>query len=513
MQSVKQESNSFTADVDCNDDEWLSYWSNDKDKVKAEDLKPDKIKVEDNERENFVSQLKKSKDKKISKSGQKDKRTEACTEAVGKNKSQSETFDVNTVERIYKNPCKHGNRHQCPSLKEALVNAPVSETILNLCKYQCPKCRKIYMSRPLLSRHLKKTHAFIDQGCFTKYLVKIIAHQCKNCHKKLLCDRTTILSHIRHKHKVKILNKHSDKNCPEDYEQTARKKMKLKKMFSEIGSQCITTSVVGNLCNFICRQCNYTTKSWKILRRHIKRENHLPILPPMKHVQKLMLHKCHLCQQLLFCDLYMIGYHITSNHKHTINEYRKRVKIQNCDKPHLQYLLELRPLIQDIPAAESRLPYALQSKGLPEDSVTNNVGNICFFQCPKCDKSFSSYGALYIHSRADHDFTKISFERNVVEARYHRCSICKMCIACDNEFVYRHVKWKHNLCLKQYSKDYVLKRGNKVFPTWKEYKYDNQVFEPFRSHKQDEVENDETDNGHILPYMISSESEDSDEAT
>ncbi len=88
-----------------------------------------------------------------------------------------------------------------------------------------------------------------------------------------------------------------------------------------------------------------------------------------------------------------------------------------------------------------------------------------------------------------------------------------MCLACDNEFVAWHIKWRHSLTFSKYIKDYLFKNGNTVFPTWKNYKEDNQVFEAFRNGLQEEVKHDETDNGPILPYMISSESEDSDEAT
>ncbi len=226
MESIKQECKSDATAMNCNDDEWLSYLSNDEDKVKAEDLKPDKIKVEVNENENFVSQLKKAKNMKISKSGQKFKGTETCTKVVGKNKSQRKTFGEKTVEKVLKSTCKRVNFHHCSSLKEALVNAPRSETTLNLCKYQCPKCRSFYMSREILSRHFKKVHAFLDQGCFNNYLVKIIAHKCKICSKVLLCDRTTILSHVKYNHEVKNLNEYSDnKDCPKSYNKSARKKL------------------------------------------------------------------------------------------------------------------------------------------------------------------------------------------------------------------------------------------------------------------------------------------------
>ncbi len=69
------------------------------------------------------------------------------------------------------------------------------------------------------------------------------------------------------------------------------------------------------------------------------------------------------------------------------------------------------------------------------------------------------------------------------------------------------------MTLSQYIREYVFKKGGKVFPTYKEYCNNNQIFEVKTGALQEVSNNIDTnnDNGLILPSMLSSESEDSDD--
>ncbi len=82
---------------------------------------------------------------------------------------------------------------------------------------------------------------------------------------------------------------------------------------------------------------------------------------------------------------------------------------------------------------------------------------------------------------------------------------------CDMDVIRNHVIDSHKMGLGQYKKDYVMKGGGKVFPTFCDYLKDNDVFESLKMDKA-RVERNQEDSDKIMPWMLSSESEDSDEA-
>ncbi len=60
------------------------------------------------------------------------------------------------------------------SWKEILDNAPVSDTVESLCKYQCPKCSYMCASKNALSKHFKETnHVYLTKGD-TKNISKLL---------------------------------------------------------------------------------------------------------------------------------------------------------------------------------------------------------------------------------------------------------------------------------------------------------------------------------------------------
>ncbi len=151
----------------------------------------------------------------------------------------------------------------------------------------------------------------------------------------------------------------------------------------------------------------------------------------------------------------------------------------------------------------------MEHNTLPDTQLNKKTGNLSFFQCPICHKTDRSGRVLIQHCQKEHQSKRLSIGmKYVLRARYHSCHICSMKILCVSKFIERHAVRRHNIRLSEYVTNYIVKSGNRAFPTLLEYKKNNQVFELFK----DPIKY-EGDNGLIQPHMISSESEDSDEET
>ncbi len=131
-----------------------------------------------------------------------------------------------------------------------------------------------------------------------------------------------------------------------------------------------------------------------------------------------------------------------------------------------------------------------------------------FFQCPSCVKTSMPYASLVEYCKRRHKFKFHFNTKNIVEARYHECHICAKIILCDNRVLGSHLK-SHKMKLSQYNSDYVLKNGNIVIPTFKDFQSNPKVFDSIQPNNIIN-KNHPKNNDLISPDMISSESEDSD---
>ncbi len=65
--------------------------------------------------------------------------------------------------------------------------------------------------------------------------------------------------------------------------------------------------------------------------------------------------------------------------------------------------------------------------------------------------------------------------------------------------------------IQQYARDYVLKLGFRVYPSFREYCNDQNVFKTLKQENKETKDDNDFDNGLILPSMMSSESEAGDQ--
>ncbi len=344
--------------------------------------------------------------------------------------------------------------------------------VANLCEYQCPKCNKYYSGRLYLKVHFKTcNHVAYRKGDLNKYLVKIVAHKCHFCSKNILCDMSTILSHVQYYHSIPTCKAY----CQKANIRLEHKEANLKKGFEPCHTrEKVVPKVsrkIGNLCKFSCLQCKFSCGTWTTMAKHINKTEHGSGSSPSKYATSIVLHRCLLCDEMVLCDYVLVLRHL-KRHKMTMPQYKvKNDILPNYDSLEKQYILEYESITNEVPAMEALHKTTLKPNSLPDKQTTGHVGSISIFKCPHCCKSDMSYSALMAHCKNIHKMKHIPYDKNdVVEARYHKCQICAKIILCDNYFLARHVRTCSKGTFPQYIEKHVVKNGFKVIPTFQAFK-------------------------------------------
>ncbi len=395
------------------------------------------------------------------------------------------------------------------------VETATSQTLGNLCQFQCHKCKKEFPSYKILLDHVKVSgHQCKDMA--TKCVIKAVTHQCQICAKKILCDRIMLSNHFRSKHKLKSIKEYTEiTSASETSEFKDRPRSAVDQLSKKNFTKYETSRQAKNLCQYSCIECNFSCRSWKLMMKHNSRKRHAPLLKITKYLTHVAFHQCHVCDKVIFCDTHFIGSHVKT-HNLSLATYCKKMDQETPSSDvHSKYLKKLQECIKDIPIVQAKEGCVLKANSLPEDKLTKNLGNLSFFKCPCCPKTNMPFSMFSRHCKTKHNMKKHSAYNaaHVVEARYHKCCICSEIVLCDNIFVKRHVMTSHKLSVSKYVSDYVVKNGGIVLPSFTDFRKDNKVFEPLFADKdkKDNEAEDQSDEGLILPSMLSSESEDSDE--
>ncbi len=358
-----------------------------------------------------------------------------------------------------------------------LEDANISDSVDNLCTFQCPKCEKVCESRYGFLKHLKQSKHALSSKQIDSCLKDVIAHKCHICSRKVLCDKGTIVQHLSSHHNV-TLKKYCHKMNLEHTTQMSKKKMEIVKLCSEISSKHEIRKKLGNFCKFSCLNCDYICNCFRLIKEHIRKLEHGPLLSYTKYVTNAIFHKCHVCGELILNDNEIFYGHIMNQHKLTMPQYRKRVALPNFEEQRNQYISKLKAEIKDIPVVQPKTNRVSQPNTLQEDQVTKNVGNLSFFKCPICPKYGLHFQTLVSHCKKEHQAKQLLYNKeHVEEARYHRCFICARIVLCDLSILTSHVRRSHGIAISLYIKNFVLKGGGKVFPTFRDYIHNNQSFQ------------------------------------
>ncbi len=400
--------------------------------------------------------------------------------------------------------------------KEALFQASVSDIIDNLCSYQCPKCKVIYITGCSLIRHFKRTkHVIFKRGNLKNYLTKITAYKCQICSMRVLCDKAVMKDHLRDRHQIVCLAEYSQQTNGKYVDKKRRKSYKDENEFRLAYSDNYEISQsIGNLCSFSCTKCSFTCTYWKTMTRHVTKNKHGSILSPEKYVTKATVHICQVCKEVVLCDNQLLTAHF-SIHNIRTSQYKKEKLGQKFDEPLFltQYLYDLKAQIQNIPALNPKSNCVLKAGSLSNDQVTKDVGNLSFFKCLICFKSDMSFNCFVSHYINKHK-EKVSYRiPNVVEARYHKCHVCQKIILCDLAMIRSHIRDNHSLKTIDYFENHVLKNGGRVYHSFKEYlKNNHQICRTVKNSQKSAMNPKSFDANLIQPSDLSSESEDSDYA-
>ncbi len=508
MASVKQECDSDGMDID---DNWLLEWSNNRaqDLIKTEELTI-KSEVKDNAQTEMGNISRKTGKRQV-----KRKNVLKGHNDANKLNNKNERTKIQLANKK-ENASKIKIRNVSVPWKKALKHAKVNDAVSNLCEFECPECKNIFKGKQQMYTHLSVSkHASSTRRPVIHYLKKIVAHECRLCSKRILCDRSTIWDHLRFSHKLGSIKSYMYKSSDHELKGCkTRNKIELTTFIEkEKINQNNIMSNIGNLCNFSCLRCDYSAQGWRAVRAHIKKSNHGPILSYIEHAKNPIFLKCFVCKELMICDSEIVCSHLHNKHKISISKYRKMTNLPKICIPRLQYLSKLKSLIENVPVVNLNPQRMLRHDALPDHLVTKDLGNLSFFKCSECCQSDMSYTNLMEHLKSKHQFEKFSFKtRYVVEARYHRCHICCKVIICDNLVISSHINSSHKITMRKYQTEYVLKSGHKIYPSLQEYYQNNDVFKQFMTEKTSEstVQEKKNHSNLILPSMLSSESEDSD---
>ncbi len=409
--------------------------------------------------------------------------------------------------KMKREECKKRNKYG------NIDSAPVSEAVGNLCTYKCKVCKIKYNSRDSIRHHFKESrHSDTTENSVSSSIIKTVAHQCCICKKLFVCDRAVLVVHFR-MHKISSIKAYMEKYNVNEASNNLD-------THHEINKLCKTSSVnheiskqVKNLCKYSCLKCNYSCRAWTTMGIHVSSKRHGPRSNITRHLTRVIFHQCHICSELTICDIAFIKSHVRKHNLAMSAYYTKAKQPQFTVQLYQEYVEKLEQIIQEIPVVQAQEHYVLNANALSEDIVTMDVGNISIFKCTQCDKSlYRSFSSLLRHCKVAHLLKRLQYRpSHVVEARYHRCHICAKIVLCDNSHIILHIRNSHKMPFGPYTKNYVLESGHRVIPTFDEFNRDNDIFEKLSCHSITEKVKRTGNNSLILPSMISSESEESDE--
>ncbi len=351
------------------------------------------------------------------------------------------------------------------STKEMSQVSPHSVTReeANLCQFRCTRCAKNFISMTLLVYHLLKC---IGSGSFKpEYVTAAVFHECKICGVYILCDRRILCHHVQAKHGLAIA-KYASLSAL-DGNQTGSRNLKyrtkeslkvkniplvpaLDQITNPKGSlpDDLTTSSVGNFCQFACDLCDFMCSSWNALRTHKcirKIRGQDKTIYNVKYVKRARYHKCAICEKVILCDRAIILKHITCSHGHRLKEY---LKMNNSRQSVQNKTQAISPGVNQSQHSYSRYKKWARSEG-SNIPTTRKCLNLSTFQCDACKLEFSNWGLTKEHLKKCKK-EALFRSKYVINAVFHECKICEAKMLCDKLFIWYHIK-QHQISAKEYT--------------------------------------------------------------
>jgi hypothetical protein len=363
-------------------------------------------------------------------------------------------------------------------LKALLTGAIVSESIGNLCTFQCQVCLKTFDSKwkfHLEAGHLNEEKEICTGSSehsslfFWQNAVKRVVHKCRLCGEMLLCDSHELSYHFTREHKVTM----------KEYSHLTGAQLRgsvhdVKERMRKLQNSSRMEKSVGNFCKFECNQCDFRAFSWIQMKEHFVKQQHgNKINSAPDFATEAVLHQCRTCTEKVLCDKFIISLHLRTKHRLSVKQYIAEGALKGSKDIYDE---KLKEVLAGIPTVQKPLPKRCNpGKVLPDSQLTKSVGNLCLFECPLCQAASHSWKTFQCHMRAHKGMKKwLTFDTKYVkEARYHRCLLCGTEILCDKTFIRDHIN-RHSKAKKE-KMDFpkyvklVEESGGRSFPTFREW--------------------------------------------
>ncbi len=438
------------------EDHWLKEWTETQDtKEDIKVVRPAKLveNWEEEESNEFYSDDEEVKNKIIAKKDLPSDRDESATDIISPKDDAGDGKELQPEKKRAANITRgfqrrHEQRLELDKmLSELCQGASVSNSLSNLCRFQCQECHDSFGGWQALKRHVGKMHPHIKLTLTeAKPLIsKTICHICKICSASLLCDTFFIRRHLLYVHNMYIgqyrkkfgfctNNDDADegKELQSGKKRPAKKtkgktshdqRLELDEMLSELCQGAPVSDSLSNLCRFRCQECHESFRGWLALRRHVaKLHPHIKLtLAEVKlSISKIICHICKICSASLLGDTVFIYRHLLHVHNNMyINQYRKVFGFTKHNASEISY----------------------------SDKV---VGNLCVYKCVQCGKKFWSEPSFAYHLKT-HCYCKYYKSSDyLLRSVYHKCKLCNEEILCDQKDLSGHFQYHHQISLKEY---------------------------------------------------------------
>ncbi len=292
-------------------------------------------------------------------------------------------------------------------IEELCRDVPVSEKVINLCEFKCPKCSKVLPNLRQFKTHLNADSKCKTEFCFLdirQFISSKTCHVCKFCSAKILCDNFIIARHVSNKHETPLAQYKKQFNLENP------------KVLRSI--DCYSDKILGNLCVYQCEKCLQKFSTERRLNIHQKTMFHGK---NMKKVIKSTYHKCRLCKETILCETVYLQHHMKGYHKITLPEYCAKTK---CEMQQTKKMLKLKTL-----------------------KISAKVYDSCVFACRICNEHFYSQCSFLSHKNSKkHHLTPPQPPISDLESgSSYRCTICSRLMLCDRNIIQSHMKQYHHV--------------------------------------------------------------------
>ncbi len=347
-------------------------------------------------------------------------------------------------------------KNYCINTGKIVTNS--DNVIGNLCVFQCDDCKKRFDNWALFKSHKKRT-SHCRNIKPKESLIKKVCHKCKLCNKQVNCDKKWLYGHFLSCHGISM-----EEYCKKTGCSMARAENDISVSKSYLQSLELSNNL-NKTCVFTCDICSKVFYTSVAFKQHFKLHRPKKLKAYSTYITKGFSYQCRKCSKLMLCDKRLIRNHMYEAHN-LIWKDTGNLPFMQIDQYKIVCDLFKRSTPVSSVTWETKI---LPIEQIPISEVTSKIGNLCSFQCPRCNsKEYSSWIDLVNHCKKVHDFV-VSYSYSFVSvARCHSCLLCPKAILSDRTFLCAHLQYMHKITLTKYEQIY-RQNGGDVLPTFPDW--------------------------------------------